>query len=290
MRGRRISPWGPALPQVGIGQGEYMSDLRGESTELIGAVARSLGVSVRTLRHWDAEGVVVASGRTDGGYRTYLPGDIARARRVRLMREIGVPLQGIPALLSGDAASRRAELARRRAALEAEITRLQESMDAVDRLVAAEESGVLLSTEEQTDVLGKGWDPAWSSAAREQWGDTHQWAEHAERSSQRNADDWSAVNATVDQATHALAQGKRAGLQPGNPEADALAERHRQAMCGYFHCTPSMHVLIARRFTTEAGFTEHYERLEPGLASWAKEVVEAAARGRGIDLESVAWE
>ena len=39
----------------------------------VGQVAAAAGVSVRTLHHWDAVGLLVPSGRTASGYRTYAP-------------------------------------------------------------------------------------------------------------------------------------------------------------------------------------------------------------------------
>ena len=45
----------------------------------VGEAARLVGVSVRTLHHWDALGLAVPSGRTWSGYRLYSPDDVARA-------------------------------------------------------------------------------------------------------------------------------------------------------------------------------------------------------------------
>ena len=42
----------------------------------VGQVAAAAGVSVRTLHHWDAVGLLVPSGRTTSGYRAYAPGDL----------------------------------------------------------------------------------------------------------------------------------------------------------------------------------------------------------------------
>ena len=44
----------------------------------VGQVAESFGVTVRTLHHYDAEGLVVPSARTHAGYRLYTDADLAR--------------------------------------------------------------------------------------------------------------------------------------------------------------------------------------------------------------------
>ncbi|WP_354002409.1 MerR family transcriptional regulator [Plantibacter cousiniae (nom. nud.)] len=65
---------------------------RAEGGVTVGRAAAEIGVSVRTLHHWDEIGVAQPSGRNQSGYRSYLPVDIARLRRVVLLRDLRVPL------------------------------------------------------------------------------------------------------------------------------------------------------------------------------------------------------
>ena len=60
------------------------SDVMGIS-ELAGA----LGVRPSTLRHWDAEGLVVPGRAAAGGARRYSPGEVAEARIVHQLRMAG---------------------------------------------------------------------------------------------------------------------------------------------------------------------------------------------------------
>ena len=52
----------------------------------VGQVAELLGVTVRTLHHYEAVGVAGASHRTWSGYRLYSPRDVARLERVVFLR------------------------------------------------------------------------------------------------------------------------------------------------------------------------------------------------------------
>lgn len=261
-----------------------------EEVRTIGDVAGELGVSVRTLHHWDALGVVSPSDRTRGGYRAYLPMDVARARRVLLLRDLGVPLADVADLLAAGSQERRAELVRRRDELVATIERLQQVAAAVESVLAADEHGVLLDAEEARDAFGPAWDPAWSAGARERWGETAQWAEYAERSAGRDAQDWRAVVAAAGEVLEEMACARIDGVDPADERAIALAERHRAAMGEFFHVTPSMHVLMARMYAAEPGWSDSFERVQEGLTAWLRDAVEAAARARGLDLDSVRWE
>ena len=46
----------------------------------IGAVARETGLPVRTIRFYEAEGVLPAPARTASGYRAYSANDVRRLR------------------------------------------------------------------------------------------------------------------------------------------------------------------------------------------------------------------
>ncbi len=259
-------------------------------SESVGTVARVLGVSVRTLHHWHHCGVAVPSGRTSGGYRTYSEVDVARLRRVVLFRDLGVPLQRIPELLVAGSAERRTELERRRVELAAKIRHLQDLDHAVERLLVAEEQGILIPVAEQARVFGEQWNPDWLGQAREKWGDSAQWAEYTEHSATRTEAGWHNVSAVVQEATVAAAEAMRQGVWPGSEEANAVAEQHRLMMSEYFHCTHSMHVVLACGYVTEPGLRAYYEQAESGLAVWLKQVIDANARAHGVDPDTAVWE
>ncbi|MBF4570472.1 TipAS antibiotic-recognition domain-containing protein [Plantibacter sp. VKM Ac-2880] len=256
----------------------------------VGRVAAEIGVSVRTLHHWDELGVARPSGRTSSGYRSYLPVDVARLRRVLLLRDLGVPLARIPTLLTAPAAERRAELTQRRRELADTIARLEDVARSVDRLLEADEVGVLVPEDQHRDVFGDDWNPTMAESARARWGDSAQWAEYAERSAERTPEDWSAVVGPLRDLVDELAEAKRAGIVVGSEGANALAERHRAALSEYFHCTPAMHVITGRLALTEPGMADTYDRVEPGLAAWLSTLIDANARTHGVDPETAVWE
>ena len=66
---------------------------------VIGQLAASTGLSVRTLRYYAEAGVLPESGRAEAGYRTFGPDAVARARLVRTLRELGVGLDDIKRVL-----------------------------------------------------------------------------------------------------------------------------------------------------------------------------------------------
>lgn len=58
----------------------------------VGQVAEQLGVTVRTLHHYDEIGLVAPSERTSAGYRLYTGEDIRRLQQVVVYRRLGFAL------------------------------------------------------------------------------------------------------------------------------------------------------------------------------------------------------
>src|SRR3954469_5149843 len=69
----------------------------------VGEVARLTGVTIRTLHHYDAVGLVSPSARTAAGYRADAAPDLGRLQAVLAYRELGFGLDEIAGLLDGDA-------------------------------------------------------------------------------------------------------------------------------------------------------------------------------------------
>ena len=65
----------------------------------VGALARASGLTVRTLHHYDEIGLVAASERTASGHRRYTEPDVRRLYQVRALRQLGLPLEEIAAVL-----------------------------------------------------------------------------------------------------------------------------------------------------------------------------------------------
>lgn len=66
----------------------------------IGEVADAVGLSLRTIRHWDEVGLVPPSGRSAGGFRLYTDGDIERLRLAKALKPLDLSLEEMRDLLT----------------------------------------------------------------------------------------------------------------------------------------------------------------------------------------------
>ena len=103
-----------------------------EPAYTVGALAKASGLTVRTLHHWDAIGLLVPAERAGNGYRRYGADEVARLYRILALRRLGLSLEAIASVLEREGP----EL---EAAVRGHLARVEEQLAATtalrDRLV-----------------------------------------------------------------------------------------------------------------------------------------------------------
>ncbi|MFE2586597.1 MerR family transcriptional regulator [Streptomyces sp. NPDC059378] len=120
----------------------------------VGRVAELAGVSVRTLHHYDAVGLVRPSARTAAGYRAYSADDVERLREVLAYRRLGFGLREIAKLVDDPDTDAVAHLRRLRGLLMEQRDRAAATVTAIDRELEARAMGIRTTPEEQLKVFG----------------------------------------------------------------------------------------------------------------------------------------
>lgn len=244
----------------------------------VGAVARLVGVSVRTLHHYDEIALVVPSGRTPKGYRTYSSADVERLHQVLTYRELGFPLETIAALLDDPAVDAMAHLRRQRELLDERIDHLRAMATAVDKMMEAKKMGMQLTPEEQREIFGDNWlGEEYAEEAEQRWGNTDAWKQSQERTSSFTKDDWAAIKEETDRLEADFAAALRNGVAADSTEAGVLAERHRSGIARHYDCNHEMQVNLAEMYIADERFAKHYNDIAPGLAQYVRDVIVANA-------------
>ena len=113
--------------------------------DTIGALARSAGVGVETVRYYQRRGLLPEPARPPGEVRRYGDADVKRLKFIRSAQAAGFTLAEIGELIALDSSDDRArarELAQSRvAAIDGKIAELQEARNALAGLAQACASG-----------------------------------------------------------------------------------------------------------------------------------------------------
>ncbi|GGT01508.1 hypothetical protein GCM10010156_69290 [Planobispora rosea] len=89
--------------------GEPIDDVRPSDSMSVSELAAALGVRPSTLRHWDAEGLVVPDRDSGRGARRYTPAQVRDARIVHQLRKAGYRIEPLRALMPELRRARRLE-------------------------------------------------------------------------------------------------------------------------------------------------------------------------------------
>lgn len=246
----------------------------------IGQAADLLGVTTRTLRHWDHIGLLQPGWRTTTDYRLYTTGDIERATQILVYRSAGVALKEIAVLLDEPATATQ-HLKRQRELLMEQIAHLHRMVRAVDEILEEDTMGI----EDKIELFGREW-PNHQEEAGQRWGDTPEWEQSQRVQSKMSKADWQSVKDEQEAFVRELVDAAAAGVQPGSEAGNRVALLHRASISQWYEVTAAKQVLLARMYVADERFNQTYQ----GHAEYLLTLVEALAHSEGVALENVEWD
>lgn len=238
-------------------------------------VARLAGVTVRTLHHYDAIGLLKPSERTDANYRIYSRADLERLQQIRAHRALGLELEAIRRILDDPEFDRLEALRETRDRLAERIAVDSALLATLDRTLASIDTGDDMPAQDLFD----GFDPEEHEAeVSERWGDTRAYAQSKRRTSTYGEAEWTAIRDEATQISADLATLLAQGAPAEGAQAMDVAERHRQHISRWFYpCDKAMHAQLAQLYTDDPRFEATYEKVATGLAAYVRAAVEANA-------------
>jgi MerR family transcriptional regulator, thiopeptide resistance regulator len=244
----------------------------------VGQVARLSGVTIRTLHHYDAVGLLSPSKRAPTGYRLYTDDDLEQLQQVLLYRELGFALDSIAEILSQAGSDRTAHLRRQHTLLCDRISQLQAMAAAVQRVLEAHQMGIAMTPEERTEVFGAFRPEEYAAESEQRWGDTDAWRQSQRRTAGYGKPEWQLITEQSGAIERGLAQLLTAGEAPDSEAAMDLAEQHRQHITRWFYdCSYEIHRGLAEMYLADGRFSAHYDASVPGLARYLRDAIVANA-------------
>ncbi len=231
-------------------------------------VSRITGVSVRTLHHYDAIGLLRPTQVTESGYRLYDDAALQRLQTILFFRELEFPLQEIKDILATPNFDPREALADQIHLLE---LRKQHLENLIAHARKIHKTGVI-------DLNFKPFDKheldAYAAEAKAKWGKTEAYREYEKKSSGKdaqNSDALMAIFAEIGAVRH---------LDPASAEAQALVAKIQDHITAHFYtCTKPILAGLGQMYVADERFKANIDRAGgEGCAEFAAKAIEIYCR------------
>lgn len=236
------------------------------------------GTTARTLRHYDAIGLLVPAGTGAGGVRLYEREHLLRLQRVLLLRELGVPLAVVGQVLAGqcdEVAALRAHADQ----LEAEGGRLARLAETARRTAAHLEGEDDMTEQQFFEGLARDRDRYEEDlVAQHGEGVRAAFAQARERTADWSKEDFERGGREHRELAERMGAAKRRGTAPADDEDQALVAEHHAAVAAHWTPDRAAYRGLADTYVEDERFRSFYDDVEPGLAAWLRE-----AMGRWAD-------
>lgn len=249
----------------------------------IKALADLAGVTSRTLRWYDRQGLLKPLRTTEAGYRLYGPREVDRLQDILFYRELGLELSAIRQILDDPAFDRQAALQSHLRELEARRDRLDGLILTVRRTIDKTRGGIQMTDREKFEAFKRGAVEAnearYGREIRKKYGD-----ETVDRTNARvlalTEEEHGRWKALEEEIKTALAQAVRSGAEPAGAEGQRIAALHRRWLSySWESYTPQAHAGLGQLYTADARFTAYYDGEVSGCAAFLRDAIAAYTSG-----------
>ena len=226
-------------------------------------VSKLAGVSVRTLHHYDAIGLLPPTALTEAGYRLYDDTTLARLQSILLFRELEFPLKDIKRILDDPNFDQAA-------ALEDQIKLLELRRKQLGKLIALAretlKTGVIPM---KFDAFDKTEQARFAAEVKEKWGGTAAYQEYQQREKDGSAGDFAELMAQFTEL------GKLKNLAPAAPETQAAIRKLQQFITDHFYtCTPEILAGLGEMYVADERFRENIDKADgEGTAAFVSKAI-----------------
>jgi len=232
----------------------------------VNQVSKKTGVSVRTLHHYDAIGLLQPAEITPAGYRLYDDGQLMRLQSILMFRELRFSLSEIKCMLDSPGFDMRKALRQQIELLEKERAHLDNLIGCARELQEKGEKIFMFDALDRTEMEN------YKKEAYEKWGETAAWKEYASRKvtpdqHQQAAKDMMVLFGEMGAVKH---------LPPESDEAQAKVKALQQFITDNFYtCTKEILMNLGLVYTQHDRFRQSIDSVGgEGTAAFVQKAIE----------------
>lgn len=237
-------------------------------------VSKLAGVSIRTLQYYDKIGLLHPTGYTDAGYRLYDDADLERLQQILLYRELEFPLKDIREIMNCPDFDRSK-------ALEQQIELLTLKKEHLDHLIKFALGIKMLGVKHMDfSAFDKSKLDEYARQAKEQWGNTPEYKEFAEKSKNRTDKENKLL---VDRFMLLFKEaGEMRDTDPASPEAQDLVKRIQDYITeNMYSCSNQILSALGKMYSGGGDFTKNIDEVGgEGTSEFVDQAIQIYSRGQ----------
>lgn len=233
----------------------------------VNEVSKLTGVSVRTLHHYDAIGLLKPTKITDAGYRLYDDASLERLQNILLFRELQFPLKEIGAILDSPGFAPKEALKQQIKLLELKRARLDALIDFAREIQEGGENKMNFNAFDRTEI------DQYAEEVKERWGATEAYNEYVQKAKGKTRKE---LDMTADELRNLFAElGSLRQLAPDEKEVqEKVRELQEFISANYYNCTTDILSGLGQMYVSDERFKKNIDELGgEGTAEFVRQAI-----------------
>ncbi|MDC2864516.1 MerR family transcriptional regulator [Bacillus sp. BP-3] len=228
-------------------------------------VADLVGISVRTLHHYDEIGLLTPEETTESGYRLYSDDNLETLQQILFFKELGFPLKKIKDIINNPSFDRQEALVLHRKMLLEKRSRLDKVIATIDKTIQHSKGEIQMTNKEKFEGFDFSQNP-YEQEARGRWGN------EAVDKANKTA---SSMTKEKQEEYNAIYR-KLAALRDGSPESEQAQEAIQEwytYLQNFGHYSLDAFKGLGQMYVDDERFTKNIDQFGEGLAKFMRDAM-----------------
>lgn len=232
----------------------------------INQLAKIAKVSVRTLHHYDAIGLLSSVRNPKNKYREYGESDLLRLQQILFFRELDFKLDDIKSILKSPTFSITNALNEHRQMIILKRKRLDALIKTIDKTISKVTKNTNMKDEELYDSFTEEEMKKYAAEAKERWGNTAAYKESTEKYRSMSKEQLAQIKTQGETITNKIAA--LVGTDVHSDRVQKHIAEHYKHLSNFYTPNMEMYRELAEMYIADPRFTAYYEKYAVGLAQF----------------------
>jgi DNA-binding transcriptional MerR regulator len=228
-------------------------------------IADLVGISVRTLHHYDDIGLLIPEETTDAGYRVYSDENLETLQQILFFKELGFPLKKIKEIIDRPSFDRQEALEMQHKMLLGKKSRLDKMIETIEKTIQHSKGEIQMSNQEKFAGFDFSHNP-YEQESREKWGN-----KAVDDANEKAKNMTSLDQKKFNEVFRSLAEIRN--LSPGSKEAQEGMKEWYQLLNKMGNYSLEAFKGLGQMYVVDERFTKNIDEFGEGLAIFMRDAM-----------------